>query len=297
MLCRNPFTKGMHAFRCGQCMPCLIQRRRMWTHRIMLEAKEHSDNAFVTLTYSDEHLPKGGSLAPQDFKNWLKRFRKSIEPRRIRYYGVGEYGDETERPHYHVAIFGYPRCLYGLSRYDRERKDCCPVCDTVRDTWGRGHVYVGALETQSAQYVARYTTKKMTAPGDKRLKGRHPEFARMSTDGGIGLGAMHELASTFMTFNLEDSEADVPSALRHGNRLMPLGRYLRGKLRTMVGKDAKAPEGGFIDPEMQALWDSLADIKGPAKSQLYKGLLAQAGDQKVLNQETRAAIFKKRTKL
>lgn len=296
MLCRNPYIKGGKAFGCGSCAPCLVNRRRMWTHRIMLESLMHRDNAFVTLTYDDEHLPKGGSLAPEEVRDWLKRFRKSIEPGRVRYYAVGEYGETSNRPHYHVALFGYPKCRFGNSRYSRERQECCDVCDKVRNTWGLGNVFVGALETKSAQYVAGYVTKKMTRFDDPRLNGRHPEFCRMSLKPGIGADAMWDVASVLMQFNLVDTEGDVPSSLRHGRRLLPLGRYLRRKLRVMVGREEQAPE--IINEELQALYDAAKVLPtGDARKVAFKNAIIDAGTQAVLNQQTRSEIFKTRKKL
>jgi len=155
----------------------------------MLEANEKEDNCFVTLTYSDENLPggvDGATLQPKDLQDWLKRFRSAIQPTKVRYFAVGEYGDRTWRPHYHLALFGWPQCRYGFSRYTDRRKDCCSCCDVIRETWGLGHIAVGSLETSSAQYIAGYVTKKMTFNDDPRLKGRHPEFARMSRNPAIG---------------------------------------------------------------------------------------------------------------
>lgn len=65
----------------------------------MLEAAQYEDNCFITLTYDDEHLPLGMSLVPKDLQDFLKRFRSRIAPIKVRYYGVGEYGDQTQRPH------------------------------------------------------------------------------------------------------------------------------------------------------------------------------------------------------
>ena len=44
-------------FGCGQCLPCRVNKRRLWTNRIMLESMCHDDNAFVTLTYNDDNIP------------------------------------------------------------------------------------------------------------------------------------------------------------------------------------------------------------------------------------------------
>jgi len=165
---------------CGQCMPCRINRRRLWTHRMMLESYKHAENSFLTLTYDDEHLPARGSLDPSHTQKWLKRFRKAIAPRKVRFYLVGEYGDQSQRPHYHAALFGVgPDGIVVNNEY-------CSVPDIVSRTWGKGHVMLGSLTSASAQYICGYVTKKMTSKFDPRLNGRYPEFARMSRRPGIG---------------------------------------------------------------------------------------------------------------
>lgn len=279
----------------------------------MLEASLQKQNCAITLTYSDEYLPKGGSLAPEEIRDWLKRFRKSVEPFRIRYYCVGEYGEENWRPHYHVIVFGYPGCRFGRSRYTKERQDCCEVCDRVRDTWGRGNVLVDTVDIQTAQYVAGYTIKKMTKFDDPRLQDRmratgtnlHPEFARMSLKPGIGAGYIPELASTMMEFDLEKRMADVPSAIRQGKRLMPLGQYLRRLLRVQVGMDKKAPQATLDAQEAEVLEMCRAKgidtesktFSGDLRRTAIKNMLIDAGYQRNLSQKARMEIYKKRKSL
>lgn len=201
----------------------------------MLEAISHGseNNSFVTLTYEGEIR----SLVPEHLQLWLKRYRKRVSPAKVRYFAVGEYGDITWRPHYHVALFGRHYCFGGA----RVSGACqCPACLDVRETWGYGHVMVGRLETASAQYIAGYCTKKMTHRSDIRLDGRHPEFARMSLKPGIGADALWNVASEMMRLGLDD-RGDVPTTLLQGGKSMPLGRYLTRRLRRLVGKDEKAP--------------------------------------------------------
>lgn len=266
----------------------------------MLEAKLREDNTFVTLTYRDGEVPtvvdkSTGevlmSLRPVDTQNWLKRLRKAIEPRKVRYYVVGEYGDTTQRPHYHVALFGYPSCAFIQSRFSRSRSRCCASCDLILDTWGHGQVYLGSLEQSSAGYIAGYVTKKMTGKDDIRLRGRYPEFARMSLRPGIGADFMDEIASSLMEFNLVDRQADVPSSLRHGSRLLPLGRYLQRRLRKRVGKDEAAPEA-----VLQAVEEELRPLRSVAfdNSRSFKAEIIKAADGKVANMEARNRLFKKR---
>lgn len=305
MMCRNPFLRGDHAFPCGQCMPCRFNKRREWTHRVMLEASLHGDNAFVTLTYDDAHLPRVrdmsnglATLRPKDLQDWLKRFRRLIAPIRVRFYAVGEYGDDSWRPHYHVALFGYPSCQFGMSRYSRSKSRCCVNCDRVADTWLQGNVFLGGLSAESASYVAGYVTKKMTGHDDFRLNGREPEFARMSLKPGIGADMMHEVGSVLMTHGL-DSAPDVPSALRHGKRILPLGRYLRRELRSIVGKEKDAPKETLEEAakEVRAVRDVEWNNPSPDFGKRVKQALSGASDVKVLQLEKRQSIRKQRRSL
>lgn len=164
----------------------------------------------------------------------------------MRFFGCGEYGDQTERPHYHAAVFGLSPCSRGRTRRlpgksEPRWSECCDTCAIVGKAWGRGLVEVGELCAQSAAYVAGYVVKKMTAKDDVRLLGRYPEFARMSNRPGIGYGALSEVAATLGRHDLLGI-GDVPGQLRHGKKLYPLGRYLTRGLRTEIGRDAGAPK-------------------------------------------------------
>lgn len=302
MMCRNPYNKGMHLYPCGQCMPCRVNRKREWTHRIMLEAGLYSDNAFISLTYADQNLPLTSdglpTLDPKNLQDWLKRFRREIAPLKVRFYACGEYGEISQRPHYHAIVFNYPSCKYGKSRYSKLYSRCCSQCDIVLDTWGKGLVYLGAVETESAQYVCGYVTKKMTSKEDMRLNGRYPEFARMSRKPGIGYDAMHDVASAVMQFDLVAAQGDVPSALRHGSRIMPIGRYLRRELRNMVGEERNAPQATLdkMEEELRALYEAASvNPTSPAMRQfIFKESAVDASTQKVRQMEVKQKIFKKR---
>src|SRR5574341_130610 len=217
MLCRKPFMRGTLPFGCGQCLPCRINRRRIWTHRIMLEAAKHAKSAFVSLTYASGQLPvknRIATLRPRDVQLWLKRLRRATGS--LRYFLVGEYGDETQRPHYHAAVFGIDAgaCVFCRHQYRRSGCDCL-----LARSWGLGNVHVGDLTEKSAQYVAGYVTKKMTSVSDGRLHGRHPEFARMSLRPGIGAAAMVDVARVLTTpvgAEMVCQTGDVPSTLKYG---------------------------------------------------------------------------------
>lgn len=237
MLCKKPFRQGVVEYGCGQCMPCRISRRRLWACRLMLEAREHQAAFFVTLTYAPEFLPVGGTLVPRDLQLFLKRLRLALAPLRLRFYAVGEYGEVSERPHYHLCIF-------------------CPesgkFVDSVKASWKYGLVDIRVLSWDLSWYIAGYITKRMTNKLDRRtagwLRGRHPEFARMSLKPGLGAKGMARVAEALNTkegvrFVLENG--DVPIALKMHGKTLPIGRYLARRLREECGYEAKAPEGAL----------------------------------------------------
>lgn len=288
------------AFGCGQCLPCRINRRRIWANRITLEASQYKDNTFMTLTYSDENLPPEMSLDPLALTLFLKRLRKWYDTqygKKLRYYGVGEYGDQSQRPHYHLAVFGFPNCERGRT-VQRRNSGCCTYCDTVSNLWGFGRVELAPLEPGSASYVAGYVTKKLTAKDDPRLEGRHPEFARMSNRPGIGAGVMDDIASGIMELELEFD--DVPEVIRVGKRKYPLGRYLRRNLRKKLGRDEKTPE--TVQTEIQEKLRPLREIaeaNAPRgfKSFYLKNLIIDAGEGKRIRLESKYNRGKKRSSI
>lgn len=302
MLCRNPFVKNGAAYGCGQCRPCRINKRREWTHRLMLEAAQWQENCFLTLTYEDGQLPISATgyptLNPLHLQLWLKRYRKMISPLRLRFYAVGEYGDQTQRPHYHAAMFNSPMCQRGRTKKDVRTgrplwRDCCVVCRAYGESWTHGDIDVGSLNTESAQYLCGYTVKKLNKDHPK-LMGREPEFARMSRhNGGIGAGFMDEVASVLLTHNLENM-SDVPASLRHGSRVMPLGRYLRRQLRKRIGMAENAPES-----TIEAVKEEMREVREAAfnNSESLKKAVIRAGDNRVLKMETRDKLWKKDKKL
>lgn len=220
MRCASPFRQGVAEHGCGQCIPCRVNRRRLWTSRIILESLCHDHSSFVTLTYDEESHPRDGCVRVSELQGFLKRLRAAISPRRIRYFGVGEYGDQTLRPHYHLALFGLP-------------EDC-----DVSAAWRKGFVHVGTLTPESAAYLAGYTTKKMTSFGAPGLKGLAPEFARMSLRPGIGALAIPAISSEMVSRSgaaFVGKEGDVVRRFRARQRFWPLGRYLVRLLRESAG--------------------------------------------------------------
>lgn len=269
----------------------------------MLESLTHSTNCFLTLTYSNESLPFTGdtgkevaTLRPKDLQLWLKRFREAISPLKMRFYAVGEYGDRSFRPHYHVCLFGVVGCARGRTKRAvgtnlPDWENCCPQCKLVGETWGHGLIEIGELNPHSAAYLAEYTVKKMTRSDDARLGGRHPEFARMSLRPGIGADSCWQLASDMMRFNLDELLSDVPHQLQHGKMKFPLGRYLRMRVRRYLGKEEKTPEHVIqkMEEEMRPVREAAFNASRPLSQ-----AIVEAYSQAALNQEARRQILKRK---
>lgn len=148
---------------CGQCIGCRVDRTKAWAVRCVLEASQHRENCFITLTYDDEHLPADGSLNVKHYQDFMKRLRKHYEPRRIRFFHCGEYGDENSRPHYHACLFGLD--FGDKVKYSERNGVNLYYSETLEKLWSKGFCTVGDVTFESAAYVARYVMKKVT--GDR----------------------------------------------------------------------------------------------------------------------------------
>lgn len=122
----------------------------------------HADNAFVTLTYAPEHLPRDGSLDHKHFQLFMKRLRHRMpEGEPLSYFMCGEYGERTRRPHYHAALFGvhfWDRTLYKKNH----RGEGLYRSDFLDGLWKLGQCTIGDVTFESATYIARYITVKVT---------------------------------------------------------------------------------------------------------------------------------------
>lgn len=179
---------------CGQCVGCRLERSRQWAVRCMHEASLSEDNSFLTLTYDDDHLPAGGTLVKSDFQDFMKRLRKSIAPKRVRYYHCGEYGENLGRPHYHALLFGHAFTDYKF--FSERNGNRIYTSDSLSRLWPMGFAVAGEVTFESAAYVARYVMKKVTGPKSADHYGDLlPEYTTMSRRPGIGKGWFDKFSS------------------------------------------------------------------------------------------------------
>lgn len=121
----------------------------------------HEFNCFVTLTYDDDNLPHGGSLNKKHLTDFFKRLRarKEFLSIPIKYFACGEYGEQTQRPHYHACIFGID--FPDKRKYSKNGQgDFLFTSALLDEIWGLGQCKIGALSYETAAYTARYLLKK-----------------------------------------------------------------------------------------------------------------------------------------
>ncbi len=108
----------------------------------------------------------------------------------------GEYGEATQRPHYHAILFGYKfpdQYLWSERRGNKVYRS-----ELLEKTWYHGNSEIGNVSFQSAAYVARYVMKKRNGEKFKHhyeivdpdtgevLGQRLKEYTNMSLKPGIG---------------------------------------------------------------------------------------------------------------
>lgn len=307
MLCRRPFVRdpsGKALFRadrdsivdgipfgCGQCLPCLINRRRVWTLRLLLEFFQHDTASFVTLTYDERHMPLSVDCNPVLCKRhvqlFLKRLRKKFSGRLIRFYCGAEYSPKNRLPHYHLIIFGVSPdeldddWFNWLGRSGPLRPGFYRHT-TLTDLWHDGGiVHVGEVTPESISYCAGYVTNKVIKKGD----GLVPEFQLMSRMPGIGLSALPELARVMQEVP-EDCVVSNARTVRFDGRNWPLGRYLFKKLSIISDI-----QGGFED-YLQDLRQSYREAQ--QKHDNFISFLLDQSEQAFRNLEAKHNLFNSR---
>jgi len=189
---------------CGQCIGCRLERSRQWAIRCHHEASLHEKNCFITLTYAPEHVPSMSVihtrqthqyLVKKHFQDFMKRLRKRYGPN-IRYFHCGEYGEKNARPHYHACIFNFDFPDKELWKQPRGTK--LYTSASLGRLWPWGFSTIGDVTFESAAYVARYITKKITGHDaishynsldpvtGEIIAERIPEYITMSLKPGIG---------------------------------------------------------------------------------------------------------------
>lgn len=179
---------------CGQCIGCRLDRQADWALRLCHEMKCHERSSFVTLTYNPESLPTGSTLVKRHVQLFIKKLRKHLTVKKIRFFACGEYGENFNRPHYHIIIFGWEPDKGKI--HTRNANYTIYTSDVLAKLWPYGYHTWSPASPENCSYVSHYTVKKITGEKsvdhytritqDGEMISIIPEFALMSTRPGIG---------------------------------------------------------------------------------------------------------------
>lgn len=203
----------------------------------MQEQKRHASALFVTLTYSPDEVPitANGFMTIhkphvqqffQTLRDDIRAYCKSeslkahrrVIPNIVKYYACGEYGSDSDRPHYHAIIFG-------------------ATAEFIERAWRtsdgviRGYVHFGDVRGESISYVTKYMMKAGKIPKHKR-DDRQPEFQLQSK--GIGL---NYLTPEIVKYHKDDINRNYVTEL--GGVKVPMPRYYRDRVYTEEDREAQ----------------------------------------------------------
>ena len=290
--------KGIDIFPvgCDQCTGCRLDKAREWATKMMCENFMHDDSIFLTLTYDDEHLPEDGSLHPEHLSAFIKNLRRQIEYHqdfklKIKFYGAGEYGDNFQRPHYHVIIFGWKP--FDGKKYSQKLMTSA----FIEKIWKKGWCPYGKVTFESCAYVARYVCKKVTGKiAPFFYDGLQPEFARMSRRPGIGKSFFEKFQSQILRDDYIVVRDGIKVPLpKYFNKIfeeyypskyedVKAQRIVRGELKrkhqiyneydfeTVVGNELDVDISSFDSNRLRALEDDFYEFHVlPVKEEVKKG--------------------------
>lgn len=244
MQCFNPITIRSPAYTgpvsCGHCFACQSNRRKDFAFRLKQEMKHSVCSYTLTLTYDDMHLPPLQSYSDDPVKAYLtesgvcdlhtfyyhpydmrdiqlfhKKLRKHFK---LRYFGVAEYGSNSNRPHYHIIyFFQYP------VTYDS-------FLQKVVASWEKGsRITLDVTDDSCIEYTLKYCLKP------KWLRQPHPKvFA--SKKPFIGFGFVTESMLGYLQRNRSGDFIKFPDYQKRLPRI--LRDYLYSGSEEMVDQNS-----------------------------------------------------------
>lgn len=244
-----------HKVPCDKCAFCLQNKRSAWMFRIHHEMRNQEYRGwFLTLTYDQRHVPRTASgrlsLRFRDVQLYLKRLRK------LKYYCkyicVGEYGGETDRPHYHMLLWTDAP----VSVLEEEWK-------SSKDGTRMGNIHFGSITMQSAMYCLKYIIQPKVRMEDevdcfgRLVPGREKTRAQFSR--GLGLSYL-----TADVYEWHTSDYDNPEMFSYiDGRKVGLPRYYKQKIFTKYQLAVQ---------QSKVYWDSIRERRKYMRELIAKGI-------------------------
>lgn len=161
---------------CRHCLACREERAKEYTIRFLHEIKNKYKNVYMlTLTYKNEDIIEKYQVEKQHITNYIKRVREQLRRydkkhktkyNDFKYFLGAEYGDKTQRPHYHMII---------ATNYKETR-------DKFIKDWELhfGEVDIKDADIRGIYYTIGYCNKKIGNNQDKYIGKRANTFRKFS---------------------------------------------------------------------------------------------------------------------
>lgn len=150
------------AVACGRCENCVKNRKQAWTGKLVAESLTSKSVSFVTLTYAKD--PEG-EFRYQDVQLFLKNLRawawRKHNQTLVRFFAIGENGEEKGRVHWHLVLF-----------FSKPLAVPVPRMNTKSEFWPHGWANVQNLSDpdsigRSIRYCSSYAVKGLDGKGQR----------------------------------------------------------------------------------------------------------------------------------
>lgn len=252
----DKYGDSLLALPCGKCEGCILARRKMWSLRCYCESLYHKENCFITLTYDDVNLPK--KLNKSHFQDFIKSLRN--HGIKVRYYGCGEYGGETGRPHYHIILFGY--WPVDSKYFSKSKSGFFQFTSKfLSSLWNKGFVTVSEFTAETAAYTAGYVDKKYKL---------NDCFTLMSKKPGLG--------EQYFKDHYEEIYKNDSIVVNFGSHVSHVPAYF-DKLAEKIGFDISSVKDKRLLQMDYLMYKSMRDLNVVHQEELFKFRALQFKDK------------------
>lgn len=165
---------------CRVCWQCRERAVSDWVGRCLAEAATSEWTMPLTMTYGPDAGMAAKVITPRDYQLCMKALRNL--GLKIRYFGVGEYGEMKGRAHFHCIIFGQ-NGEPPVSAFNQRVNE---------KWWPHGYVWADhSFQDKAVRYCVKYTLKSQ-AEGWKTCSKKPPlgqqwfrEKARAHVEAGV----------------------------------------------------------------------------------------------------------------
>lgn len=183
-----------------------------WRTRLMMEYQTKRCY-FLTLTYTDDNLPKGTpqqqlDQVTRDLQLFWKRMRQRVDYHNLglnfKYFAVTENGEEYGRLHCHALVFADGSNVRVLNS-----RTATPLFKLIDTAWQQGRTQIRVADKSKIKYVTKYIFKRC-----------HDMLYHSWKSNGIGRSYLTDALTSYLRTHLQ-------GYIHLGGKVRYLPRYIR----------------------------------------------------------------------